>query len=107
MVVLENQSRSFPLSSMICKAATQTTSSTRPIRSMGSLLSADSRLLYNCQEAQAANMAIGTLLENSQGPLQLSEIQPPSRGPAMGDRQSVVVGESVSVRFDHDGLHIL
>ena len=38
-----NQSRSLPLSSMICSAATQVMSETRPILSMGSLRVADSR----------------------------------------------------------------
>ncbi|MNY07389.1 hypothetical protein D3C86_1401900 [compost metagenome] len=44
MVGLANQSSSLPLSSMICKAPTQTTSRTRPSLSMGSLRVMDSRL---------------------------------------------------------------
>ncbi|MCY1376887.1 hypothetical protein D9M69_644140 [compost metagenome] len=43
MVGLANQSSSLPLSSMICSAPTQTTSSARPTLSIGSLRVTDSR----------------------------------------------------------------
>lgn len=52
MVVELNQSRSLPLSSMICSEPTQITSSARPTVSIGALRIAESR------SRKIANMAI-------------------------------------------------
>ncbi len=67
MVVELNQSRSLPLSSMICSAPTQTNSSARPTRSIGSLrvgVSCDLRLF---QQMNAQTMPTGTLMRKIQG----------------------------------------
>ena len=57
-----NQSCSLPRSSMTCIAPTQTTSSARPIASIGSLRIWLSRSRYNIHAAPAAARPIGTLM---------------------------------------------
>src|SRR5882672_11263268 len=65
-----NQSRSLPLSSMICSAPTHTNSSARPIRSMGIFrvgVSCDFKLF---QHIQAQNTPTGTRSEEHTSELQ-------------------------------------
>jgi len=62
-----NQSKSLPLSSMICNAPTHTNSSARPTRSMGIFrvgVSWDFRLF---QQIQAQNTPMGTLIRKIHG----------------------------------------
>ncbi len=62
-----NQSRSLPLSSMICSAPTQMNSSTRPTRSMGSLRVGVSCDLRFVQQTNVQKMPTGILMRNIQG----------------------------------------
>ncbi len=62
-----NQSKSLPLSSMICSAPTHTNSSASPIRSMGIFrvgVSCDFKLV---QHSQAQNTPTGTLMRKIHG----------------------------------------
>lgn len=57
-----NQSCSLPMSSITCMAATQITSSARPMESMGSARRSDSRLWKMLQVTSTAMMPTGTLM---------------------------------------------
>ena len=57
-----NQSRSLPLSSMICSDATHSTSSNRPIVSIGMRFVADSRSRNTIHVTAAAKKPTGMLM---------------------------------------------
>ena len=57
-----NQSCSLPMSSITCMAATQITSSARPMESIGSLRRSDSRWRKMPQVTATAAMPTGTLI---------------------------------------------
>ena len=70
----ENQSASFPVSSITCSAPTQTSSSMKPVRSIGSLRVGVSRLAMFRQHSTAHRMPTGTLIRKIHGQEKLSEI---------------------------------
>ncbi len=79
-----NQSRSLPLSSMICMAPTQTMRRIRPKKSIGRRSVAVSRLRSMRQAKKAQISAGGTLMKNTHGQPGPSTRTPPSRGPTIG-----------------------
>src|SRR5258708_31808218 len=75
MVVELNQSRSLPLSSMICSEPTQITSRLKPTVSMGALRITESRSRKIANVAIAATMPTGMVTEQIHGHEIWSEIQ--------------------------------
>ena len=85
-----NQPRSLPLSSMICRLPTPTTSRASPILSTGSTKVSVSRWRRIGQPAHSTRMPIGTLMKKIPLQCQLSEIQPPRIGPKIGATTTVI-----------------
>ena len=78
-----NQSRSAPLSSMICSAPTQTISRPRPTKSPGRRW-VDSLSGRVRRATTTSSTATGTLMKNTHDQPKASEMVPPSTGPRTG-----------------------
>ena len=90
-----NQSASLPVSSITCSAPTQTSSSMKPVVSIGALRVGVSRPRMPRQQSQAQMIPTGTLIRKIHGHAQLSQIQPPRIGPVTG-ATSVVIDQIAS-----------